>query len=55
MTKLYIENGNVTVEANGEKKCYAGFVEAAETLGVTNYEAVEAIVEAVEANGVWEA
>jgi hypothetical protein len=55
MTEVYIENGTVTVEANGVKKHYNSFAAAAETLGVTNYEAVEAIVEAVERDGVWKA
>ena len=55
MTKLYIENGTVTVEVKGEKKCYASFVEAAEALGLPAVETAEAMVEAVEANGVWEA
>ena len=54
MTKLYIENGNVTVEANGEKKCYDSFVAAAEAIGQQGFDAAEAIAAAVEANGEYE-
>ena len=54
--RVYIENGTVTVEANGEKKHYETFVAAAEALKLpTPYEAAEAMLEAIENNGMYEA
>jgi hypothetical protein len=56
MKRVFIENGNVTVEANGEKKYYETFVAAAEALGFYSspYEAAEAMVEAIEAKGEYQ-
>jgi len=55
MKRVFIENGNVTVETDGVKKCYESFVVAAEALKlVPAWEVAEAMVEAIEANGVYE-
>jgi hypothetical protein len=55
MKRIFIENEVVTVEIDGNKKCYATFVDAAEAIGQPGYEAAEAIATAVEANGEYEA
>jgi len=55
MTKVFIENGEVTVEANGEKRTFETFIAAAEAIGQSGYEAAEAIVAAIEAKGEYEA
>jgi hypothetical protein len=55
MAKVYIENDAVTVEANGVKKHYATFVAAAEALGLEGYGEAEAMMEAIEATGEYEA
>jgi len=55
MTKrVYIEDGMVTVEINGEKHRYETFVAAAAILGDASYEGAEKIAAAVEANGQYE-
>lgn len=53
MTKVYMENDTVVVEADGEKRRFATFVAAAEALGL-KYDDAEAMVEAIEAKGEYE-
>ena len=55
MKTVYIENGTVVLEVNGEKTNCETFVAAAEALGDGSYDAADAIAKAVNDHGVYEA
>lgn len=54
MQKVYVEGDKVVVEADSAKRYYATFVAAAEALGRTDYEAAEAMEQAVHDKGEYE-